>query len=95
MEPRAGPDGWSPSDDAPPANERPAMDRWARSRPDATVEHVTARLADYDPTAAGRALEDLVDLGGLPQARTAGKLRQEGKDYLVQDGDVLLFKFNV
>ena len=37
------------------------MDRWALSRLDATVEHVTARLADYDPTAAGRALEDLVD----------------------------------
>ena len=55
------PDGWSPGDDAPPVDERPAMDRWALSRLDATVEHVTARLADYDPTAAGRALEDLVD----------------------------------
>ena len=27
--------------------------------------------------------------------RDAGKLRQEGKEYVVQDGDVLLFKFNV
>ncbi len=55
------PDGWSPGDPAPPPEERPAMDRWALSRLDATVEQVTARLADYDPTAAGRALEELVD----------------------------------
>ena len=55
------PDGWSPGDSAPPVAERSAMDRWALSRLDSTVEHVTARLADYDPTSAGRALEDLVD----------------------------------
>ena len=55
------PDGWSPGDPAPPVAERSAMDRWALSRLDSTVEHVTARLADYDPTSAGRALEDLVD----------------------------------
>jgi ribosome-binding ATPase YchF (GTP1/OBG family) len=28
-------------------------------------------------------------------AREAGKLRQEGKDYVVQDGDVFHFRFNV
>jgi GTP-binding protein YchF len=39
--------------------------------------------------------DDLVALGGLPQARTAGKLRQEGKTYLVQDGDVINVKFNI
>ena len=39
--------------------------------------------------------DDYVKLGGEPGAREAGRLRQEGKDYLVQDGDVLLFKFNV
>lgn len=38
---------------------------------------------------------DLVALGGLPQARTAGKLRQEGKTYVVQDGDVINVKFNL
>jgi len=38
---------------------------------------------------------DLVDLGGLAQARTAGKLRQEGKTYIVQDGDVISVKFNL
>jgi GTP-binding protein YchF len=41
------------------------------------------------------AYADYVALGGEAGAREAGRLRQEGKDYLVQDGDVLLFKFNV
>ena len=41
------------------------------------------------------AFDDYVALGGEGGAREAGKLRQEGKDYLVQDGDVMLFKFNV
>jgi GTP-binding protein YchF len=41
------------------------------------------------------AYDDYVALGGESAARDAGKLRQEGKEYLVQDGDVLLFKFNV
>ena len=41
------------------------------------------------------AFDDYVALGGETGAREAGKLRQEGKEYLVQDGDVLLFKFNV
>lgn len=41
------------------------------------------------------AYKDLIDLGGLAQARSAGKLRQEGKTYIVQDGDVLNIKFNV
>lgn len=41
------------------------------------------------------AFDDYVSLGGEAGAREAGKLRQEGKEYLVQDGDVMLFKFNV
>jgi len=41
------------------------------------------------------AYEDFISLGGEGPAREAGKLRQEGKEYLVQDGDVMLFKFNV
>ena len=39
--------------------------------------------------------EDYVALGGEKGCRDAGKLRQEGKDYVVQDGDVMHFKFNV
>ncbi len=38
---------------------------------------------------------DYVLLGGEKGCRDAGKLRQEGKDYVVQDGDVMHFKFNV
>lgn len=41
------------------------------------------------------AFDDYVSLGGEAGARVAGKLRQEGKEYLVQDGDVMHFKFNV
>ncbi len=39
--------------------------------------------------------EDYVEYGGEKGCREVGKLRQEGKDYVVQDGDVMHFKFNV
>lgn len=38
---------------------------------------------------------DLVGLGGMPEARSHGKLRLEGKEYIVQDGDVLNIRFNI
>jgi ribosome-binding ATPase len=41
------------------------------------------------------AYDDFVNFGGEAGARDAGKLRSEGKDYVVQDGDVMLFRFNV
>jgi GTP-binding protein YchF len=41
------------------------------------------------------AYDDYVRLGGESACRDAGKLRQEGKGYLVQDGDIFHFKFNV
>ncbi|MFZ0710085.1 MAG: redox-regulated ATPase YchF [Terrimicrobiaceae bacterium] len=41
------------------------------------------------------AFEDLVALGSEAKAREAGRLRVEGKDYVVQDGDVMEFRFNV
>jgi len=41
------------------------------------------------------AYEDYVALKGEAGARDAGKLRIEGKEYVVKDGDVLLFRFNV
>lgn len=40
------------------------------------------------------AYEDFVSLGGEVAAKEAGKARDEGKEYVVQDGDVMLFKFN-
>ena len=39
--------------------------------------------------------DDYIALGGEKGAREAGKLRMEGKDYVVQDGDVMHFRFNV
>ncbi|BAN69875.1 redox-regulated ATPase YchF [endosymbiont of unidentified scaly snail isolate Monju] len=39
--------------------------------------------------------EDFVACGGEQGAKEAGKLRLEGKDYIVQDGDVMHFRFNV
>ena len=41
------------------------------------------------------AYEDYVANNGEQGAKEAGKVRQEGKDYLVKDGDIMLFKFNV
>jgi GTP-binding protein YchF len=39
--------------------------------------------------------EDLVSLGGLAEARGRGKLRLEGKEYVVQDGDIVHIRFNL
>ena len=41
------------------------------------------------------AYDDYVALGGEQGAKDAGKLRAEGKEYVVQDGDVMHFRFNV
>lgn len=70
----------------------------------------TIRAGDKAPAAAGvihsdfergfiaaevTAYEDLIALGSFAKAREAGKLRIEGKEYTVQDGDVVEFRFNV
>jgi len=39
--------------------------------------------------------DDLMDGGSMAQARENGKVRLEGKEYIVQDGDVIHFRFNV
>jgi len=41
------------------------------------------------------AYDDYVANNGEQGAKEAGKVRQEGKDYIVKDGDIMLFKFNV
>lgn len=38
--------------------------------------------------------DEFLALGGLKEAREAGAIRSEGKDYAVQDGDLVLFRFN-
>jgi ribosome-binding ATPase YchF (GTP1/OBG family) len=41
------------------------------------------------------AYDDFIACGGEQGAKDKGRMRAEGKDYIVQDGDVLLFRFNV
>lgn len=70
----------------------------------------TFRQGDKAPVAAGiihsdfekgfiraetYSFDDLMTYGSEAKVREAGKLRQEGKEYLVRDGDILHFKFNV
>ncbi|HYH20776.1 MAG TPA: DUF933 domain-containing protein, partial [Azospirillum sp.] len=47
---------------------------------------IRAETIDYD---------SFVTLGGEQGAKDAGKMRQEGKEYVVQDGDIFHFRFNV
>jgi ribosome-binding ATPase len=63
-----------------------AVDAAGTIHTDLAKGFIRAEVISYD---------DLVALGGLPQARAAGKLRQEGKTYLVRDGDVITVKFNL
>ena len=39
--------------------------------------------------------DDLVEAGSIPEARAKGRVRMEGKDYVMADGDVVEFRFNV
>ena len=41
------------------------------------------------------AYDDLIALGGMTEAKSKGKLRLEGKEYIVQDGDILNIRFNL
>ena len=40
-------------------------------------------------------IDDLAIYQSEAEIKTAGKIRQEGKEYIIQDGDIILFKFNV
>ena len=70
----------------------------------------TIRLGTKAPQAAGKIhtdfergfikaevvnYQDLLDCGSYAGAREKGLVRMEGKDYVVRDGDVILFRFNV
>ncbi len=70
----------------------------------------TIKKESYAPDAAGKihtdfkkgfiaadviSYEKLLNIGGEKEAKLSGNIRTEGKDYIVQDGDVILFKFNV
>ena len=40
------------------------------------------------------AYDDYIACGGEQGAKAAGKMRLEGKEYVVQDGDIMMFRFN-
>ncbi|MOA65024.1 Ribosome-binding ATPase YchF [compost metagenome] len=39
--------------------------------------------------------DDLIDAGSMAEAKSRGKVRIEGKEYVMADGDVVEFRFNV
>ena len=47
---------------------------------------IRAETAGYD---------DFIQTGSEAALKEAGKMRSEGKDYVVKDGDIILFRFNV
>ena len=47
---------------------------------------IKAEIVSYD---------DLMEYGGVAEARAHGRVRMEGKEYVMQDGDVVEFRFNV
>jgi hypothetical protein len=59
-------------------------------RPEAAVQPIWPKI--YPPKYP---YQELIDLGGLNQAKNKGKLRLEGKDYLVKDGEVVHIRHNM
>jgi GTP-binding protein YchF len=71
---------------------------WTVRRAAAAVEAAGAIHSDLQKgfiRAEVVSFQDLVALGGLAEARARGKLRLEGKEYIVQDGDILHVRFNI
>ncbi len=73
--------------------------RWSRSVLDKRAEDAAGAIhTDFQRgfiRAETIAYTDFIALGGEQKAREAGRMRSEGRDYTVQDGDILLFRFNV
>ncbi len=64
----------------------PAVEAAGAIHSDIQRGFIRAEIVSYD---------DLVETGGLNEAKKAGKFRREGKEYIFQDGDVVNFLFNV
>src|SRR5699024_9902398 len=63
-----------------------AVDAAGKIHTDISRGFIRAEIVSYD---------DLVELGSMAAAREKGLIRLEGKDYIMQDGDVVHFRFNV
>ena len=65
------------------------------------LEELTQRFPDRTDLAKGFiraevvAYPDLIELGGLDQAKHKGKFRLEGKEYIVKDGDIVHIRHNM
>jgi GTP-binding protein YchF len=64
----------------------PAVEAAGAIHTDLQKGFIRAEVVRYD---------DLVSLGGLAEARQKGKLRLEGKEYIVQDGEIVHIRFNL
>ena len=59
---------------------------------DAFYNHAGCRI---EPKPSRQAAQELLAAGSLNEAKSKGQLRSEGKDYVVAEGDVMEFLFNV
>ena len=50
------------------------------------ADHIDDDIVSFD---------DLVKVGNMQAAKEKGLIRSEGKDYVMRDGDIVLFRFNV
>jgi GTP-binding protein YchF len=71
---------------------------WTIRKGAAAPEAAAAIHSDFEKgfiRAEVMAYEDLITLGSEQKVKEAGKMRSEGKEYIVKDGDVITFRFNV
>ncbi len=68
------------------SNGATALDAAAAIHTDLAKGFIRAEVVEYDT---------LIELGGLAEARARGKLRLEGKEYLVKDGEIIHIRFNL
>ncbi len=71
---------------------------WTLHRGDAAPQAAGVIHTDFEKgfiRAETIAYDDFVSLGGEIRSREAGKMRLEGKEYVVRDGDVMHFRFNI
>ena len=62
------------------------MPLWILPRPARSTAAIRAEVVSFD---------DLMSCGSMTAAKEKGLVRLEGKDYVMQDGDIVLFRFNV
>ena len=66
--------------------ETPALEAAGEIHSDIQKGFIRAEVLSYN---------DLLEYGSFKDARKAGQVRLEGKEYIVQDGDIINFRFNV